>query len=68
MASLNRITLIGALTNDPIISYGPTGRSKTNCCLVTIEKVQRADFSGFDDVPDYHNIVLHDRLFDCFTD
>ncbi|MBV5349292.1 single-stranded DNA-binding protein [bacterium] len=64
IASLNRIALIGAVADDPVVNYGPTGRTKTTFSLVTIEKVQRPDQNGFDDVPDYHNIVLNDRLAD----
>ena len=61
MYSLNKVQLIGNLTQDPDVRETPNGRRVANFSLATNRRF--TDSSGVQqDIPEYHNIVIWAKL------
>lgn len=61
MASLNKIMLIGTLTADPAMFYGPDGVAVTMIRLATTERINHGHERNIDHT-EYHYIVISGRL------
>lgn len=63
--SLNKVTLIGYIADEPVVRTTNSGGKVANVTLVTNERVKNLATNTWDEVPEWHRLVFWNRNADA---